>query len=245
MNIQLLVQFLVLVGEAKSQSEVIVNLESLLSAYGFEFYEVNRRKRREEDENFALAARWPRGWQAIYETRRYELIDPNVRMLGLVQRPFRWRDAIVRLKADPHRPRMERMLQEASRHGLHDGYVFPVYGRNGLLGSMTVGGKPLDLSPTELALFDAVARRIFWRCLELRDEAEALETAGQLETPLTRRELEVILLLTDGMTSNEIAKALSISNHTVDWYINGLQDKLQAKNRQHVVATAFRLGLVT
>ena len=56
--------------------------------------------------------------------------------------------------------------------------------------------------------------------------------------------MEAILLLADGLTSNEIAKQLTISSHTVDWYINGLQEKLKARNRQHVVALAFRLGLV-
>ena len=36
---------------------------------------------------------------------------------------------------------------------------------------------------------------------------------------------------------------LKISNHTVDWYMNGIQDKLNAKNRHHVVACRFPLGL--
>ncbi|MET3586707.1 DNA-binding CsgD family transcriptional regulator [Pseudorhizobium tarimense] len=49
--------------------------------------------------------------------------------------------------------------------------------------------------------------------------------------------------LAEGMTSNEIARELKISNHTVDWYINGLQNKMKARNRQHVVAIAFRRGL--
>ncbi len=57
--------------------------------------------------------------------------------------------------------------------------------------------------------------------------------------------MEVLALLAEGMTSNEIAKDLQISNHTVDWYINVIQEKFNAKNRQHVVAIAFRLGLVS
>lgn len=135
-------------------------------------------------------------------------------------------------------------MQDAARYGLEDGYVFPVHGRNGLLGSMSLGGSPIDLSPAELALFDAAAKGVFWRYLELRGQAEDLQNAAKVDTQLTRREMEVILLLADGLTSNEIAKQLTISSHTVDWYINGLQEKLKARNRQHVVALAFRLGLV-
>jgi len=56
--------------------------------------------------------------------------------------------------------------------------------------------------------------------------------------------MEVLSLLADGMTSNEIARELQISSHTVDWYINVIQEKFGAKNRQHVIAMAFRLGLV-
>ena len=47
------------------------------------------------------------------------------------------------------------------------------------------------------------------------------------------------------MTSNEMGATLGLSAHTVDWYMNGNQDKLNAKNRHHVVAIAFRLGLIS
>ena len=79
----------------------------------------------------------------------------------------------------------------------------------------------------------------------MRGEAEALDSPTLMETPLTRRELEILHYLADGMTSIEISKLLSISNHTVDWYMNGIQDKLKAKNRQQAVALAFRYGLIT
>lgn len=245
MNIQLIVQLLVLVGEARTEEDVTANLESLLKAYGFSFYSVVMRRRHHEPDSNVIAGRWPEGWMDVYKARKYVLIDPTIRMLGMAQRPFRWRDALQAFQGDPHRQRMERMMQEAARHGLDDGYLFPVHGRNGVLGSVTISGRPVDLSPSECALFDAAARRVFWRYLELRGEAEALEQTAKLDTQLTRREMEVIGLLADGLTSNEIARTLDISSHTVDWYINGLQEKLSAKNRQHVVAMAFRLGLVT
>jgi len=66
-----------------------------------------------------------------------------------------------------------------------------------------------------------------------------------LDTKITRREIDVISHLAEGLTSPEIAKVLQISSHTVDWYIHGLQEKMRAKNRQHVVALALRQGLVT
>ncbi|CAN7529943.1 LuxR family transcriptional regulator [Neorhizobium sp. LjRoot104] len=245
MNIHLVVQLLVLVGEIKTEAELTAQLESLLKAYGFEYYGLVVRPRSlQNPAGLVLAGRWPEGWQEIYEARKYALVDPTVRMLGIAQRPFRWRDAVLRLRTDPHRQRMQRMMQEGTRYGLQDGYLFPVHGRNGLLGNMTLGGRPVDLSPAEMALFEAAAKKVFWRFLDLRGQAEELEAAAKVDTQLTRREMEVIVLLADGLTSNEVAKSLDISSHTVDWYINGLQEKLRAKNRQHVVASAFRLGLI-
>jgi LuxR family transcriptional regulator len=245
LNVQLILQLLVLVEEAKGQEELTQRLESLLTAYGFHFYGLRLHQKPHHDTvGSAIVGRWPHGWTNIYASRKYVLLDPTVRMLSTAQRAYRWRDAVYALRSDPHRQRMERMMQEAARYGLDDGYVFPVHGRNGLLGSMTLGGPPIDLSPAEMALFEAAAKRVFWRYLELRGQAEALENTAKVDTQLTRREMEVILLLADGLTSHEIAKQLTISNHTVDWYINGLQEKLKARNRQHVVALAFRLGLV-
>jgi len=222
----------------------MVQLESLLKAYGFDYYSLLLQSRpNQEPQEHIISARWPEGWAETYAERKYALVDPTVRMLGMAQRPFRWRDAVMTLRSDPHRQRMQRMMQEGTRYGLLDGYTFPIHGRNGLLGNLSVGGRPVELSQAEMALFGSLAGRVFWRSMELRGQAEDLETAAKVDTQLTRREMEVIALLTDGLTSNEIAKTLDISSHTVDWYINGLQEKLKAKNRQHVVASAFRLGL--
>lgn len=247
MNIQSIVQLLVLAGETRTRNDLVALLESLLKTYGFDYYGVlTRPKAPQEPGKMALASRWPDGWQEVYTAKKYVLIDPAVRMMGIAQRPFRWREASLGLRNDPHWPRMQRMVQDGARHGVHDGYTFPVHGRNGLLGSMMLAsGRLVSLSPAEVALFDAAAKKLFWRFMELAGKAGELETAAIIDTPLTRRELEVIALLADGLTSNDIARTLNISNHTVDWYINGLQDKLQVRNRQHVVAVAFRLGLIS
>jgi LuxR family transcriptional regulator len=59
--------------------------------------------------------------------------------------------------------------------------------------------------------------------------------------------MEALSHLADGMTSHRDQPAAeAISNHTVDWYMNGIQEKLKAKNRQHVVALCFqKLGLIS
>lgn len=51
--------------------------------------------------------------------------------------------------------------------------------------------------------------------------------------------------LAEGRTSPEIASILDVSANTVDWYVNSLQTKLKARNRNHAVAIAFRQGLIS
>lgn len=238
-------QLLALISETRDAKEIIKQLEGLLDAYGFGFYQLVLQPRgRNAEREVVLANRWPQGWAETYRLKKFATVDPAVKLLTVAQRPYRLRDAVFALRNYPNRSRMQRMIQDAARHGMSDGYVFPVHGRTGLIGSLLVSGKPIDLSPSELALFDALARKTLWRLLELRGWAAELEKVDAIDTPLTKRELDVVTHLAEGMTSNEIARALQISNHTVDWYINGLQDKMKAKNRQHVVALAFRRGLV-
>jgi len=146
---------------------------------------------------------------------------------------------------DPHRNRMERMMVDARRHGLEDGYVFPVHGRRGLVGVLSVAGKTVDLTQSEISMMDALAKKAFWDILRALDPGAYERIARPVELQMTRREMETLEYLGYGMTSNEMGATLGLSAHTVDWYMNGIQDKLQAKNRHHVVAIAFRLGLIS
>ncbi|AJC81521.1 LuxR family transcriptional regulator protein [Rhizobium etli bv. phaseoli str. IE4803] len=251
MNINSLIQVLVILEECPNPDAVVNELEQVLHGSGFEYYGLLRHlqqtpaQQNSELRAAPLAGRWPERWLQIYAAKKYIRIDPMVRFLAHAQRPFRWRESMAAFNGSTHRRRMEQMMVDAFGHGLEDGYLFPIHGRNGILGSLSLGGKPIELSPVEIALLEAVARKTFWRLLELTGEAEALETVLPAETPLTRREMEILHYLAEGMTSMEISKMLKISNHTVDWYMNGLQNKLKAKNRQQAVALAFRHGLIS
>jgi DNA-binding CsgD family transcriptional regulator len=61
---------------------------------------------------------------------------------------------------------------------------------------------------------------------------------------LTRRELEVLELVADGLRNTEIAERLFVSRRTVDYHVSGLLRKLDAGSRGEAVAAARRLGLL-
>ncbi len=75
-----------------------------------------------------------------------------------------------------------------------------------------------------------------------------LERASQGETtpsdPLSPRELEVVKLIAEGLTSDEIAEQLFISKKTVDRHRANMLEKLGMRNRVELTRYAIRRGLV-
>ncbi|HEY6395819.1 MAG TPA: response regulator transcription factor [Solirubrobacteraceae bacterium] len=64
------------------------------------------------------------------------------------------------------------------------------------------------------------------------------------EDPLTPRELQVVKLIAEGYTSDEIASALVISRKTVDHHRANILEKLGMRNGAELTRYAIRRGLV-
>jgi len=233
-------------NEEEGAESIRERISRAINELGFDYFTLVRQPGPESQaSDIMLEGKWPKGWPELYVKRKYAAVDPLIRYLGHSQRGYRWREAMEAFREDSHYKRMERMMVDARRFGLEDGYVFPVHGRRGLVGVLTVSGRPIDLSPSQMAMMDALSKKAFWELLEVLDPDAHERLSRPVSLPLTRREMETLEYLGYGMTSNEMGATLGLSAHTVDWYMNGIQDKLNAKNRHHVVAIAFRLGLIS
>ena len=71
-----------------------------------------------------------------------------------------------------------------------------------------------------------------------------VETMRAGKRPLSDRELEVLRLVADGLSNDEIAKNLFISRATVKTHLGHLFGKLDADSRTAAVATGRKLGLL-
>jgi DNA-binding CsgD family transcriptional regulator len=60
--------------------------------------------------------------------------------------------------------------------------------------------------------------------------------------PLTAREIEVLALIADGKTNEEVAETLGIARHTVKSHMAHILDALGAMNSAHAVAIAHCRG---
>jgi LuxR family maltose regulon positive regulatory protein len=79
----------------------------------------------------------------------------------------------------------------------------------------------------------------------LLKEFEKETTTEQVSDILSKRELEVLQLLANGATNQDIMDSLVISKGTVKSHINHIMNKLGARNRTEVVAKARHLGILT
>ena len=64
------------------------------------------------------------------------------------------------------------------------------------------------------------------------------------EQIFTTREIDVLMLLSEGASNKEIAARLGISPHTAKFHVGRLIDKLDATGRTDAVAQAARIGVI-
>ncbi len=64
------------------------------------------------------------------------------------------------------------------------------------------------------------------------------------ELGITRRELEILQLIAEGMSNREIAEKLFVSENTVKTHSSRLLDKLSAKRRTQAIQIGKQFGLI-
>lgn len=75
-------------------------------------------------------------------------------------------------------------------------------------------------------------------------QRQVLTPRGLTFTGLATREVAVLRLVADGLSTGEIAVELSYSERTVKNVLHDITSRLQLRNRSHAVAYALRQGLI-
>ena len=76
-------------------------------------------------------------------------------------------------------------------------------------------------------------------------ETEEVKTKGtKNKYGLTKKELEVLSLIVDGLSNNEIAQKLVVSLSTTKAHVHSILQKLYLSDRTKAAITALKEGLV-
>jgi len=120
------------------------------------------------------------------------------------------------------------MIQQAVRISMHENYTRAF----------------LDETPAILELLSR-ARHIAPNFVDqIIAESQRTHTRQTLVVPLTLRQLEVLELIAEGLSNQEIAEKLVTATSTVKKHINHIFAKLDARDRTHAVLRARELGLL-
>jgi len=118
-------------------------------------------------------------------------------------------------------PPMVRLLRETAERGIAPIYV------NRLLSTFAAQDQPKSL---DQALTQGVGSQV--------------PTTPSLTEPLTDRELEVLQLMSDGLTYNEIAAQIIVSLNTVRTHVKNIYSKLYVHKRSQAIAKARELNIL-
>ncbi|MFJ9710252.1 response regulator [Streptomyces sp. NPDC101234] len=127
-----------------------------------------------------------------------------------------------------------------------DESLFPAL-RAGARGYLTkdAGGDEIVRAVESVLSGDAgLSPSIQRRLLERLSQSEPAPAATEAPDGLTARETEVLVLIAEGLTNQEIARKLHVSTATVKTHINNLFAKTGLKDRAQAVRYAYGKGLV-
>jgi LuxR family transcriptional regulator, maltose regulon positive regulatory protein len=132
----------------------------------------------------------------------------------------------IRIFVDEGTPMAALLAQSAERRAQHDSI-------------RTYAERLLAAFPSELLLETAPTS---YAPPVLRS---ALERSNALVEPLSQRELEVLQLIAEGLTNQEVATKLYLSLHTIKVHARNIYAKLGVKNRTQAAASGKALGILS
>lgn len=87
----------------------------------------------------------------------------------------------------------------------------------------------------------AIAQHVLRQFEEVAKMGKVMET---VVAPLTNREIQILKYVAEGNSNKQIAHILQISEQTIKNHVSAILRKLNANDRAHAVALAFRSGWI-
>lgn len=175
-------------------------------------------------------------WGDIYFENDFIEVDPVVNHSLSTNHSFTWQTAFKTL--DTQNRKAREFVTMASDYHLKDGLAHLVGDReSGTLLSLAIDSADNHYF-SQLLSHVTPHLHVAMQRITARNNNPSLPA-------LTERETEVLKWTGEGKSSWEIGMILNISERTVKYHTNNIKSKLNAVNRAHAVAKAFRFGIIS
>lgn len=205
----------------------------------FSFVRLQQPNQRPVSDTLLFHASYEPQWVERYGERRYDQVDPVCQLGRQARSPFRWGSKQF-LSAFPKQ--QKRVFWEARDYNIRYGVSIPVMGLGGRISLVSF------TSEDNAALGDVIREhgsRLHVAAHQICDHLEPNDHLESVEdSPLTARERECLIWVSQGLTSEEIADRVFVSVSTVNYHLGNVVRKMSARNRHHAALLALAKGLI-
>lgn len=166
-------------------------------------------------------------------------LQPDVILLDLVMPHKNGLDVIVEVTQDNPRARILVLTGFSD-----DDKVFPAI-KAGALGYLLKDSSPQELIQAIHDIYHGESSLDPTIALKLLREFKQPSDQSPVQESLTERETKVLSFVSHGLTNQEIADALGISERTVRTHVGNILSKLHLSNRTQAALYALRKGLTS
>ena len=223
-------------------------MRAIVEGLGFDSfaYALSTNPRPDKEAHLYIFTTMPAEWMVIYDQKAYVEVDPRVQLVYNSTMPIIWDQNDMRGKG----ARSDEFLDDAARYGTCSGLAYTLHdvGHGGIM--IAYNSKLHVIDPVRLQMIqrnlpDLLSFGHYFHEFFMKSVVDKGFPSRLKGAHLSGRETGVLRMVARGLTTDDIARKLEISDRTVQFHLDAVRTKLGAANRQEAVAIGMQLGLVS
>jgi len=235
------------IDAARTGKSLIPVVSQLVQSLGFDsfVYGISVSPRPNREAHLYVFTTLPIEWVLYYDQHAYVEIDPRIPLALDNQGVQAWDQNTFRGQSKD----IDAFLDVAAKHQICSGVCYTIPEVNG--GSLMVAFNSrfpviddvrrhvITRNLAELIAFGQYFNSWFVHSIINQSRPSSLNGAS-----LSSRELEILLMLSRGLSISDVAQRCEITVRTVHMHLTSLRSKLDASNSREAIAIAYKRGLI-
>lgn len=237
-----------LVDSAARGDDLKPVVQAIVQGLGFDSfaYALTTSNRPDKEAQMFVYTTMPAEWMMLYDQRDYCEVDPRMQMIARSTMPVLWEQKDFRGRS----AKEDEFLDDAAKYGTLSGLIYALWdiGHGGIIlvfNSRVPTVDPVRLQMIQRNLPDLLSFGHYFHEWFMKAVIEKGLPSTLKGAPLSPRERNVLQSVAHGLTTDDIAGKLGISERTVQFHLDSVRTKLGAANRQEAVARGMQQGLVS